>query len=165
MKATALAAVLISVIAFSILQNQPDPRFSMIRAAYAETGASGASGATGATGASGASGVTGASGATGGSGSAGVTGATGAGDLTYTPAVPSNWPSPNPSTLPQGEDVLASYVNAGNYFVKIAVSGVPPTCGGSQLGMLAMTAGYSLCVCNGTNWVQRMEGKVANCSF
>lgn len=148
--------------------------FSMSSAAFAQVGATGAtgasgasgatgsSGATGASGASGASGSTGASGATGQSGASGSSGATGAtGSTTYVPATPGNWPSPTPSDYAGALDYLA----AGSVGIPKAASGSPPTCGATQAGRLYLTAGYTLCVCNGTDWVRRLANTTAICSF
>lgn len=141
-------------------RGQINQRIDFIQAAYAETGATGTTGATGA------SGVTGASGASGQTGKTGASGATGAtGPSTYTPSNSANWPSPTPSGYPDALDQLGGYVNAGNYFVTIQSAGSVPTCGTSQRGMLAMTSGFSLCVCNGTSWVIRVENKVLQCGF
>lgn len=150
-----------------ILQNQS--HFEFMHSAFGADGATGAtgnSGATGASGASGQTGKTGASGATGSTGSTGSSGATGAsGSSAYTPAVSANWPSPTPSNFPGALDSLAAYVKAGNPLINVQSAGSIPTCGNSQIGQLALTAGFSLCVCDGTNWIRRTASATDKCSF
>lgn len=125
-----------------------------------------ADGATGATGQTGLSGASGASGASGSSGKTGATGNTGpTGDQSYTPASTGYWPSPTPSNLPTAVDDLASVVNNGHVVIAIQSAGVEPTCSSTQRGWLIMTAGFSLCFCNGTNWVNRDPSGVHVCSF
>jgi hypothetical protein len=112
--------------------------FSLSSASFGQTGPTGATGATGASGATGATGST-----------------------LYSPATPSNWPSPAPSDFAGALDYLA----AGSVGIPRAASGTPPTCGASQAGRLYLTAGYTLCVCNGTNWVRRFGSNTSICSF
>lgn len=85
--------------------------------------------------------------------------------MNYTPSAPTAWPSPTPSTIPQALDELAAQTNAGSPIVTIQAEGVIPTCGSPQLGALVSTSGYTLCICNGSQWVQRLSDKTLPCSF